>query len=87
MELRLCEICRLERAAETCRLCGRNVCSRHYAGDGICVACRESLCSICSSKLSLGYCKYCGRLVCEDCSVEEGAALVCRECAARRGLL
>ncbi|ADG91327.1 hypothetical protein Tagg_1058 [Thermosphaera aggregans DSM 11486] len=79
---RKCEICMVNDAVHTCRLCGRKVCGEDFEGDrGICKACSLTLCEFCGKQLSVGYCIVCGRLGCEDCMIQiSNVAYMCKEC-------
>lgn len=83
----VCEVCESAAAEHRCRMCGREVCSRHFASEsGLCAVCANLLCSFCRSSLSTSYCLVCGKLGCSDCLVQvDPVRYVCRECFARYG--
>ncbi len=78
----LCEICHVNEAAYTCRLCKRRVCREHFdETKGLCKVCSASLCQICGARLAITFCPVCGRLVCYEDSVQvDNVRRVCREC-------
>ncbi|MGB9827281.1 hypothetical protein IMZ38_03125 [Thermosphaera chiliense] len=80
-----CEICMVNDAVYTCRLCGRRVCRQDFDDQrGICKVCSLTLCELCGKQLSVGYCVVCGRLGCEDCMIQvSNVAYICRDCFAR----
>ncbi|MEM4717626.1 MAG: hypothetical protein QXE81_02565 [Desulfurococcaceae archaeon] len=77
-----CEICELNNASRTCRICNRRVCDEDYDYNiDACIGCRETLCKICGNYLSIGVCKYCGRQGCEDCLIQISLVeYACMEC-------
>uniref|UniRef100_A0A7C2FPT0 B box-type domain-containing protein n=1 Tax=Thermosphaera aggregans TaxID=54254 RepID=A0A7C2FPT0_9CREN len=79
---RKCEVCLVNDALYTCRLCGRAVCGEDFnVQHGVCKVCSLTLCELCGRQLSVGYCVVCGRLGCEDCMVQvSNVAYICREC-------
>ncbi len=80
--LETCEICHVNEAVFTCRLCKRRVCREHYdEARGLCVVCSSSLCEICGARLAVTFCPICGRLVCYEDSVQvDNVRRVCRKC-------
>lgn len=77
-----CEICHVNEAKFTCRLCKRRVCRDHYdEAKGLCVVCSSSLCEICGLRLAVTFCPICGRLVCYEDSVQvDNVRRICRRC-------
>lgn len=82
---KLCEICEASEAVYKCRLCGREVCERHFNKEkGICTICEGSLCELCHQRPSITFCPICGRLVCYEDSVQlDEVRRVCKECYAK----
>jgi len=78
----VCEICGKRPATHKCRICGRNVCVKHFnLSKGICRVCSDLMCQLCGEKLSVDACIVCGKLVCRSCSVElQPGIRVCVHC-------
>lgn len=77
-----CEICSVNPAEYTCRMCGRRVCSEDYdEEEELCKICKTARCEVCKRQLAITTCKYCRRLVCEDCSIQISLVeYVCIDC-------
>ena len=84
----ICHICNEYPAKGRCSKCGRPVCSRHAAGNGLCIICNEALCRICRSELSITHCISCGRLGCHKCLIQlDNVRRVCIECVRRGNII
>lgn len=79
---RVCEVCGKRPATRKCRICGRNVCEKHFDKcKGVCSVCSDLMCQVCGERLSVDACIVCGRLICRSCSVElQPGIRVCVRC-------